>query len=231
LDLLENQPRPQTALIAPEMGRLLYWFVRCTRPRLVVEAGSFIGYSALCIGQALEDNGEGHLHAFDLFLDLPDYVSPVLGRCTNTLAAARGHIAQAGLAHRVTFHKGDSSAQILQTFTDRQVRLDMAFIDGDHRLRGCLKDWFAVDQLLAEDGFVLLHDTEPERAEWLGPRYLLEQLGERAAGQYQWINLCAGAGLGVIQKRTAQGLNPWWPSWGQLLTEILFNRKAGWHQK
>jgi predicted O-methyltransferase YrrM len=49
------------------LGITLYNFVRCSKPRTVVEFGSFQGYSSVCIGLALRDNGFGSLHAYDLW--------------------------------------------------------------------------------------------------------------------------------------------------------------------
>jgi len=228
---LEQASGEHSAPVSPETGRLLYWLVRCIQPRLAIETGSFIGFSALCIGQGLEDNKLGHLHAFDLFLTQPDYVSPVLGKCGDTLAAARGHAERAGLTQRITFHKGDSSAGILSALAGREARVDFAFIDGDHRIRGCLKDWAAVDALLAEGGFVLLHDTSPERSCWLGPNYLLEQLGVQGRDHYHWVNLAAGAGLALIQKRTAAAPFHCRPTLGEMLAEWLFNRRFEWRKR
>lgn len=225
LDALERDPASYPASVYPEIGRFLYGFVRMGRPRLVLETGAYVGYSSLCIAQALEDNEEGHLHSFDLFLDRTGYVSPVLGPQQDGLAVARGHLERAGLSHRVTFHKGDSSTTIRRLLAPGGARFDLAFIDGDHTLRGCLKDWQAVDELLQEGGFVLLHDTMPEACGWLGPRHLLEELGRRAASDYHWINLPSpeGFGLGIIQKRSAGAAPRWMPTAGESIRQWLFD--------
>jgi predicted O-methyltransferase YrrM len=227
IEALERDPRSYPTSSFPEVGRFLYSFVRLIRPRLALETGCYIGYSTLCIAQALQENGGGHLHSFDLFTELPDYESPVLGPQTNALTVARGHLDEAGLGPRVTFHPGDSSATIAREFAGAEPAFDFAFIDGDHSIRGCLKDWAAVDRLIAPGGFVLLHDTVPDRCAWLGPRYLIEELAVRAPSQYQWVNLPSpeGFGIAVIQKKAA-GLAPTWkPALLDLLTDRLSGHK------
>ena len=226
--LLESEGGHFHASVRPEIGRLLYWVIRCTRPRLVLETGACIGYSALWMGQALQDNALGHLHSFDLFNFPRDYVSPVLGKRANVMEVARGHVEAAKLSQYVTFHQGDSSSRIRRLFESKDVEFELAFIDGDHRLRGSLKDWQAVDERMAEGGIVLVHDTMPQSG-WLGPRRLLEELRQRADDDYQVVNLptLENAGLGIIQKRSSSSSTAWRPSLKDLLAERLFRRRFG----
>jgi predicted O-methyltransferase YrrM len=49
-----------------EGKKLLYLATRVTRPRTVVETGPYNGASSAFILRALEENGEGRLHSFDL---------------------------------------------------------------------------------------------------------------------------------------------------------------------
>lgn len=224
VDELEKNQTSFKASVYPEVGRFLYEFVRCYKPHLVIEIGSYIGYSALCIGQAFKENGFGHLHSFDLFLDIPGYKSPIIGECSDTLMAARSHIEKAELSHCVTFYKGDSSKTINKVFGNKEICFDLAFIDGDHRICGVLKDWQAIDSILTEGGFVLLHDTNPEGSGWLGPRYLLDELCKRENTNYQWVNLPTpeGHGLAIIQKLSSKDSEKWFPSFFEVFTEWLF---------
>lgn len=229
IELLESQSASFPTSVQPAVGRIIYWLVRSLQPALAIETGTFIGYSALCIAQAMEENGAGHLHAFDLFTDRPGAVSPVIGPCDDSLAAARAHLERAGLAARVTFHKGDSSESIRAELGRSGARVDFAFIDGDHTVRGCFKDWGAVDALMAEGGVALLHDSTPgEKNGWLGPRLLLEELQSRWAGSYSWINLPTrdGYGLALVQKRAAAPA-AWRPSVGALAFQWLSYRLRG----
>ncbi len=223
IQALEGETTNYPASVFPEIGRFLYTLVRLVRPRLMLETGTYAGYSSLCIAQAMQDNDLGHLHCFDLFLDMGHYHSPVAPGIVDGLELVSTHLEKAGLRNRVSLHKGNSSVKIRETFGDHPEKFDMAFIDGDHTINGCLEDWRAVDELLAEGGIVILHDTKPERCGWLGPRYLLESLDERANGDYYVLNLPSpeGFGLGLLQKKTAKKSGAWKPSFVELAREVV----------
>ena len=223
----------------PESVRLIYSLVRAVKPKLVVETGSYIGYSGTCIAQALEDNGFGHLHCFDLFGQIglngdgkPAYVSPLLGKVDSFLEVARGHFRAAGLEHRITLHPGDSPAKLHEFFATSKQKADFAFIDGDHTINGCLKDWYEVVDNLAEDALVVLHDTNPDGCRWRGPRFLLQELGNKAFQDFQFINVPTyeGMGLAIIQKRTQTPSPRFQPALGELLADRLYVSKY-WKKK
>ena len=193
------------ASIRPEIGRFLYALTRMIRPGVCVETGTFIGYSSLCIAQALEDNGEGHLHAFDLFLegvcDMPCFPEPV----ETGLVVVQEHTRAAGLTHRITFHKGDSAENLLAAVREFGPP-DLAFIDGDHTVAGCWRDFAAIQECLKVGAVVVLHDTQPVNSGWEGPYDLLKRLHKEPwGGSYGILNLPTpeGYGVGVIQKTGA----------------------------
>jgi predicted O-methyltransferase YrrM len=49
------------------IGKTIYDIVRKIKPKKVIEFGALYGYSAICIGQALRDNGFGKLITYDIF--------------------------------------------------------------------------------------------------------------------------------------------------------------------
>lgn len=226
IDALERDPASYPTSVFPEIGRFLYQIVRLLRPARAIETGAFIGYSSLCIGQAMEDNGGGVLESFDLFIDRPEYASPVLGPSPNALAAARGHADRAGLGHRIAFHAGDSAPTIDRVFAERPGPVQFAFIDGDHTMRGAQADWLAVDRVLAPGGVAVFHDTMPDACGWCGPRWLLEELEKAAPGDYGWVNLPSpeGYGMAVLQKRGDARSPHWRPSFVQEAAERFFHR-------
>jgi predicted O-methyltransferase YrrM len=228
LDLLEADPASFPASVFPPVGRFLYTLTRLIRPKLALEVGCFVGYSSICIAQAMEENGFGHLHSFDLFMHRSGLKSPVAGECADSLVVARAHLQHAGLAHRVNFHKGDSAPEIRRLFGEGREMFDFAFIDGDHTIQGCLADWRAVDDLLADGSVVLLHDTMPEKCGWAGPRHLLEHLRSREGANYQWVNLPSpeGFGMALVQKLRPGAANAWSPGLGELVREWLFMRRV-----
>lgn len=226
IDRLESNISAFPTSVMPEVGRLLHAWVRCIRPKIVIETGSFIGYSALWIARALEENGTGHLHSFDLFESRGDYISPVIGAPADSLEIARAHIERASLSHRVTFHKGDSSTNIAAYFKDKNLRADMAFIDGDHTVQGCAKDWNAIAPLLSPGATVFVHDTIAcDANHWLGPQALLETLSTHDPSEYQWVNLPTAdrLGMAIIQKR-GEKLFTWNPSLPDLARQWFFYR-------
>lgn len=221
---LEADEKSFPTSIFPEVGRFIYDLVRLVRPRVAIETGSHIGYSTICIAQAIKDIGQGHLHAFDLFLEKPDYVSPVLGPVRNGKEIIRGHLAAAEIDHLVTLHAGDSASNIEAAFGDRVGKVDFAFIDGDHRIAGAQRDWAAIDPLLAEGAIVLLHDTEPENCYWLGPRHLIEHLEKGEDAAYRWVNLPSpeGFGLAIAEKVKPGGWRAARPRWRDIMLERAF---------
>ena len=108
---------------------------------------------------------------------------------------------------------------------------DFAFIDGDHTIQGCLADWRAVDELLADGGIVLLHDTMPEVCGWAGPRHLLEHLRAHEGANYQWVNLPSpeGFGMALVQKLRPGAANAWTPGLAELVGEWRFMRRVAPH--
>ncbi len=226
LSLLEEKGMGFPVSVHPSVGRLLYSFARCIRPNRVIETGCFLGYSTLCLAQALQDNGQGHIHSFDLFASLPEGVSsPLLPDCRDALQVARAHAEKAGLAQRITFHKGDSAPSIEALLHAHSEPVELVFIDGDHLIEGCLKDWRAVIERVQPGGLVLLHDTKPNACRWVGPQALLDECRRRPR-EFQAVNLATpeGFGLGVIQKIGIGEPGVWNPRWRDLLKEALQSR-------
>lgn len=52
-----------------DIGRTFYDLVLKHKPKKIVEVGVLYGYSSIAMAMALDEIGEGHIHAFDLFED------------------------------------------------------------------------------------------------------------------------------------------------------------------
>src|SRR5690606_33538265 len=103
LDKLDKDPESTfPTSMHRDVGRFLYALVRATRPRVIAETGTYIGYSTICMAQALEENVQGMIHCFDLFgAVMPPgdpyfYQSPVVGSKETFLDVVRGHFDTAG---------------------------------------------------------------------------------------------------------------------------------------
>ncbi len=95
-------------------GRLLKMFTRMVQPRLVVELGTFSGYSALCIAEGLEDGAV--LHTFEIYDEQEDFTRP--------------WIEGSAYADKIQLHIGDA----LQLIPQMDLKdIDLAFVDADKR--------------------------------------------------------------------------------------------------
>ena len=104
--------------IPPEEGQLLAILVRATGARRVLEIGSFTGYSALAMAQALPD--DGHLTALD----------------KNPEWTARAHASwdDAGVGQRISLIVGDAADSLDRLIAEKgEGHYDFAFIDADKK--------------------------------------------------------------------------------------------------
>lgn len=118
-------------------GRLLKMFVQMIRPKLVVEIGTYSGYSGLCIAEGLAE--DGHLHTIEINDEQEDFTLPWFQKSP--------------YADRITMHIGDAMEVIPQL----GLTFDMAFIDGDKRR---YTDYYElVLQHLSDGGYILADNT------------------------------------------------------------------------
>lgn len=118
-------------------GRMLKMFVRMARPRNILEIGTYSGYSALCLAEAL--GPDGMLHTFEINDEQEDFTRPWLENSP--------------YADKIKFYIGDAMQLVPQT----GIVFDMAFIDGDKR-RYC--DYFnMVMKQLSPGGYIIADNT------------------------------------------------------------------------
>lgn len=94
-------------------GRLLKMLVGMIRPKLVLEIGTYSGYSGLCIAEGLEESA--HLHTVEINDEQEDFTLPWLQGSP--------------WADRITMHIGDA----LEVVPNLGLMFDLAFVDGDKR--------------------------------------------------------------------------------------------------
>lgn len=142
-------------ILSPQMlsgflqGQWLAMMSELIRPRLVVEVGTFTGYSAICLAQGLAAGGEMHTIEYDEEL--------------GTLILE--FLQKAELTDRVHLHLGDAKTIIPTLPND----IDLAFIDADKMAYAQYYDmlmpkmriggWLIIDNVLWH-GKVL--DTNPD---------------------------------------------------------------------
>ncbi len=92
-------------------GRFLAMLSQLMRPRLILEIGTYTGYSALCLAEGLTDDGQL------ITIDPNDELEPI----------ARHHWAQSPVGNRIDFRPG-RAVDILPTLAGP---FDLVFIDAD----------------------------------------------------------------------------------------------------
>lgn len=118
-------------------GRLLAMISHMVNPRLVVEIGTFTGYSALCLAEGLQS--DGRLITIDINDELESRV--------------RGYIDSAGLTERIEYRLGNA-ADILSTI---EGPIDLVFIDADKSRYGVYYD-LVIDRV-RPGGFILVDNV------------------------------------------------------------------------
>lgn len=92
-------------------GRFLSLLSHLVRPKVIVEIGTYTGYSALCLAEGLAPGGM--VHTIDIDPHLPPFVAK--------------HIAAAGFQDRITTHQ----CPALEVIPTLPAPFDLVFIDAD----------------------------------------------------------------------------------------------------
>jgi predicted O-methyltransferase YrrM len=119
-------------------GRLLKMITQMIRPKRILEIGTFVGYSALCFAEGLEEGGELHT------IEIDDEIESI----------ARANFAKSEHGHKIILHIGDVM-EIIPMFGDESF--DLAFMDGDKE--SYLDHFEAVLPKLRRGGFILADNT------------------------------------------------------------------------
>ena len=119
-------------------GRLLKMLTSMIRPKKVIELGSFTGYSALCIAEALESDAELHTVESDDELE----------------AELRKNFSDSPHGSKITLHIGEA-LDVMEKWEEEYF--DMAVIDADKRQ---YPQYFAkLMKLVKPGGFILADNT------------------------------------------------------------------------
>ena len=118
-------------------GQLLKAMVEMVRPKRVLEVGTFVGYSAICMAKGLPEGG--HLWTYEVNDELEDF--------------ARRWIDGADVGDKITFAIGDANVEAPKL----GLEFDMMFIDGDKR--EYVKTYDTLFPFLRKGGFMLADNT------------------------------------------------------------------------
>lgn len=188
---------PQHHMITPwPTAQLLAFLVRLTRPRTLIEVGTFVGYSTLAMAMAM--GADAHLHTID--------------HDTTTLAHGRPFWKQSGNTAQISVHEGDGLDQLQKLHTSGTIG-DFFYIDANKRgyadyLEAALQmaapgALLAFDNTLSE-GKVLDQDPKPfVKAIQAFNQKVRQQATPLKNAPHALLNACllpVGDGLTLIQK-------------------------------
>lgn len=118
-------------------GRLLKMFVGMIKPKLILEIGTYSGYSGLCLAEGLPE--DGHLHTIEINDEQEDFTLP--------------WFKNSPYADKITMHIGNA----MEIIPELGLTFDMAFIDGDKRI---YSDYYElVLEHLNSGGYILADNT------------------------------------------------------------------------
>ncbi|PVU95070.1 hypothetical protein BB561_002049 [Smittium simulii] len=140
-----NSELEAVMMITPEEGLLLSTLVSLRAPKVVLELGCFVGYSALWIVEGLEYNksNPGHLYTIEISKEIADF--------------ARKNIENAGKSHFVDVI--NSPSQPILDSWDRSKKIDIAFLDANKNGYIGYYNSLINNSLLADDGIIVCDNT------------------------------------------------------------------------
>ena len=144
-DAHHNQYPHDTSSVFYASGSILYHLIRDFKPTKTLEVGFAYGLSTLFICQALADNGQGSHIAID----------PYQNRKFRSIGLL--NIERADLSKFLQFYP-QPSYQVLAELNSQEESFDFAFIDGSHLFDFIMVDFFFIDRLLAQNGFIVFDD-------------------------------------------------------------------------
>ena len=130
-------------LINPRMmsghlqGRVLSMFCKMIKPVSILELGTYVGYSALCMAESLPENGV--LHTVECDDELEDIIL--------------ANFAKSEYGSRIILHIGDA----LQVINKLDMTFDLVFIDADKRDYTAYYE--AIMPKLKQGGFIIADNT------------------------------------------------------------------------
>ena len=151
----DGTTRSLDANITKEEGDFLQEMIRVSRPRVSLEIGCAYGVSSLYICEALREvNATKHI-IIDPWQNLPYGQGPGTG----WEGIGLSNIRRAGYEDLVEFLEAPSY-QCLSRLAEEGVKIDFAFIDGQHTFDYVLVDVFLIDKILKPSGIIILDDFE-----------------------------------------------------------------------
>jgi Methyltransferase domain len=173
-----------------EHGPFGMWLVEQLQPRLIVELGTYRGYSAMAFCEALKvsENKPGRVVAVDTWMGdahAGHYASDVYDQLKNY---TEQHHNQTVQLKRMYF------SEALPTVPDGSV--DLLHIDGRHFYEDVREDYLSWVPKLSDRAVILFHDTQ-ERRDGFGVWKYWAELTREHPCNFEFLH---GHGLGVLSR-------------------------------
>ncbi len=127
--------------VHPEEAAVLYGLTRLVKPGLVLETGTFEGYSTAEIARAIGNNGFGRLETVDI-------------------SCETGLMVPEELHNVVTFRRGMSSADLSQIFASQSETIDYFFHDSEHTYENALGELITFAPFFSAGALIVCHDAK-----------------------------------------------------------------------
>lgn len=144
---MENISRANQG-VHPEEAAVLYGLVRALRPQLVLETGTFEGYSTTQLAKALHVNGIGRLETVDVANDTGTRVPE-------------------DLRHVVTFRRSMPSQQMVDILAQGEG-LNIFFHDSAHNYLNTMGELIAFSPFFKPDCVIVCHDAKMDFMDGFG---------------------------------------------------------------
>jgi len=187
--------------VKPGDAHALYCLVHEKQPSVVLEVGTFLGFSTSIMAQALKENGKGIIHCVDPNVKFFSTKAP--------LVHARKMLKTQGLDDRVRIHEGffsdsretyESRSPVLgRTISEIVPSVDLAFIDGDHATTAVLQDFMLLLPVLKHNATVIFHDIKSWPSVKQGILTIFQDDVWRKQMRYYELSPSGYDGLGIVE--------------------------------
>ncbi len=139
-----------------DLGRTFYDLVLEHKPKKIVEFGVLYGYSTVCMAMALDELGEGHIYANDLFEEYPFRHS--------SMAETQKNIDDYGVSKYVTLQKTD-----FDEWLKDPEEFDLLHVDISNKGDTIQRLYSALDERIQKGAIVIFEGGTEERdqVEWV----------------------------------------------------------------
>lgn len=159
--------------VHPEEAAILYALVRAIKPTLVLETGTFSGYSTTEIARALHANQSGHLLTVDIDINtgclVPEELKPL-----------------------ITFYRGITSHEFSLRLAKSDERVDIFFHDSLHTYMNTMGELIWFSPFYQHDCLIICHDAKMDWKPEYGVGRAVREFAEALCMPYLILDTTCG---------------------------------------